>query len=106
MTQTFTCGDHGALVSYLYDECDPNERRAISAHVAVCGGCAEERLLTYVPRILLTTDDAIGQGINRPFPSEDELIETLGIAANRFGDELVVGQRHVWSRGPAGPVSG
>jgi len=42
MTQTFTCGDHGALVSYLYDECDPNERRAINAHVAVCGGCAEE----------------------------------------------------------------
>jgi len=42
MTQTFTCGDHGALVSYLYDECEPNERRAISAHVAVCDGCAEE----------------------------------------------------------------
>ena len=42
MTQTFTCGDHGALVSYLYDECEPGERRAISAHVAVCGGCAEE----------------------------------------------------------------
>ena len=42
MSQTFTCGDYGALVSYLYDECEPNERRAISAHVAVCGGCAEE----------------------------------------------------------------
>jgi anti-sigma factor RsiW len=42
MTQTFTCGDHGALVSYLYDECEPSERRAISAHVAVCSGCAEE----------------------------------------------------------------
>jgi anti-sigma factor RsiW len=42
MTQTFTCGDHGALVSYLYDECEPSQRRAISAHVAVCGGCAEE----------------------------------------------------------------
>jgi hypothetical protein len=42
MTQTFICGDHGALVSYLYDECEPNERRAISAHVAMCGACAEE----------------------------------------------------------------
>jgi len=42
MSQTFTCGDYGALVSYLYDECEPNERRAISAHVAVCRGCAEE----------------------------------------------------------------
>jgi hypothetical protein len=42
MTQTFTCGDNAALLSYLYDECEPSERRAISAHVAVCGGCAEE----------------------------------------------------------------
>jgi hypothetical protein len=42
MSQTFTCGDNGALVSYLYDECEPHERRAISAHVAVCSGCAEE----------------------------------------------------------------
>lgn len=42
MSQTFTCGDHGALMSYLYDECEPNERRVISAHVAVCSACAEE----------------------------------------------------------------
>ena len=42
MSETFTCGDHGALVSYLYDECAPNERRAISAHVAICRACAEE----------------------------------------------------------------
>jgi hypothetical protein len=42
MSETFTCGDHGALVSYLYDECAPNERRAISAHVAICSECAEE----------------------------------------------------------------
>ena len=42
MSQTFTCGDPGALVSYLYDECEPHERRAISAHVAVCRACAEE----------------------------------------------------------------
>jgi hypothetical protein len=42
MSETFTCGDHGALMSYLYDECAPNERRAISAHVAICRECAEE----------------------------------------------------------------
>jgi hypothetical protein len=29
-------------VSYLYDECAPNERRAISTHVAICRECAEE----------------------------------------------------------------
>lgn len=42
MSETFTCGDHGALVSYLYDECTPAERRAIVAHAAICGACAEE----------------------------------------------------------------
>src|SRR5207249_7908765 len=42
MSETFTCGDHGALVSYLYDECAPNERRAISAHMAICRECAKE----------------------------------------------------------------
>jgi hypothetical protein len=42
MSETFTCGDHAALVSYLYDECEPYERRVISAHLAVCSACAEE----------------------------------------------------------------
>jgi hypothetical protein len=42
MSETFTCGDHGALVSYLYDECAPAERRAIGAHVAMCRACASE----------------------------------------------------------------
>ena len=42
MSETFSCGDHGALVSYLYDECAPNERRAISAHLAICRACAAE----------------------------------------------------------------
>jgi hypothetical protein len=42
MTETFTCGNPGALMSYLYDECSLDERRAISAHVAICSACAEE----------------------------------------------------------------
>jgi len=42
MSETFTCGDHGALMSYLYDDCTPAERRAILAHAAICGACAEE----------------------------------------------------------------
>jgi len=42
MSETFTCGDHGALVSYLYDECTPAERRAIAAHLVICGACGEE----------------------------------------------------------------
>src|SRR5215470_6780905 len=42
MSETYTCGDHGALVSYLYDECTPGERRAIAAHLVICGACAGE----------------------------------------------------------------
>jgi hypothetical protein len=42
MTETFTCGDHGALMSYLYDECTPGERRAIAAHATICSACADE----------------------------------------------------------------
>ena len=30
------------LVSYLYDECDPSERRAIEAHLGNCAACAAE----------------------------------------------------------------
>ena len=42
MSEMFTCGEHAALVSYLYDECEPQQRRAISAHIAMCSACAEE----------------------------------------------------------------
>jgi hypothetical protein len=42
MNETFICGDHDALVSYLYNECAPGERRSISAHIAICSRCAEE----------------------------------------------------------------
>ena len=42
MMPTFKCGDSLALLAYLYDECEPQERRAISAHVAVCEACADE----------------------------------------------------------------
>jgi hypothetical protein len=42
MTQRFECGDNAALVGYLYDECEPSERRAIEAHLARCPACAAE----------------------------------------------------------------
>jgi hypothetical protein len=42
MSDLFQCGDTTALVGYLYDECEPEERRAIDAHVAVCPACAAE----------------------------------------------------------------
>ena len=42
MSDTFQCGDNAALVSYLYDECDPAERATIDAHIALCAACAAE----------------------------------------------------------------
>ena len=42
MSDTFQCGDNTALVSFLYDECEPGERAAIDAHVALCAACAAE----------------------------------------------------------------
>ena len=42
MSQIFECGDNTALVTYLYDECEPDERRAIETHLAICLACAAE----------------------------------------------------------------
>jgi hypothetical protein len=42
MSETFQCGDSNALVAYLYDECEPADRPAIAAHVAICAACAAE----------------------------------------------------------------
>jgi len=42
MNGDYMCGDGGALAAYLYNECDPEERARIEAHVAVCAACAAE----------------------------------------------------------------
>ena len=36
------CGDEAALVGYLYDECESEERAAVAAHLAVCATCTED----------------------------------------------------------------
>jgi putative zinc finger protein len=42
MNEIFQCGDQGALVGYLYDECSPEERDAIALHLTRCVSCAAE----------------------------------------------------------------
>jgi len=42
MNDMNVCGNHEALIGYLYDECEPAEHAAVAAHVAVCASCAEE----------------------------------------------------------------
>jgi len=40
--QPFSCGNVDSLVSYLYDEITPAERREVESHLARCSACAEE----------------------------------------------------------------
>lgn len=42
MKEQFRCGDTAALVAYLYNEGEPDEDRAIEAHLLVCAVCADE----------------------------------------------------------------
>ena len=42
MSESFECGDTGALVAYVYDECEPEVREVITAHAARCASCAAE----------------------------------------------------------------
>ena len=42
MNEIFQCGDSGALVAYLYDECSPGEHAVIAAHIKGCVTCAGE----------------------------------------------------------------
>lgn len=42
MNDINVCGNHDALIGYLYDECEPAEREAVAAHVALCASCADE----------------------------------------------------------------
>ena len=42
MNDRTSCATPEALVTYLYEECEPAERESIAAHVAICAPCAEE----------------------------------------------------------------
>jgi hypothetical protein len=65
-----THGNHELLISYVYDECDPQERERIEAHLAECAPCAAEidalggtrrELAAWAP-----PDVALGFQITRP----------------------------------------
>jgi hypothetical protein len=36
------CDERERLIGYVYDECDPSERKAIEAHLEDCGTCRDE----------------------------------------------------------------
>jgi hypothetical protein len=69
MNDNFRCGDHEALVTFLYDECDAAERDAIASHVAQCASCSDEIQSLRSARALLATwtppDASLGFRITR-----------------------------------------
>ncbi|HZM97527.1 MAG TPA: hypothetical protein VFB92_29105 [Vicinamibacterales bacterium] len=42
MSETFECGDTGALVAYMYEECEPEIREVIATHLKRCEACSSE----------------------------------------------------------------
>jgi anti-sigma factor RsiW len=42
MSYEHLCGDPAALAGYVYDECEAEEREAMSRHLTACRACAEE----------------------------------------------------------------
>src|SRR6185503_18507388 len=70
MSDTFQCGDNTALVSFLYDECEPGERATIEAHIALCPACAAEVAALQSARLQLASwtppEADLGFAIVRP----------------------------------------
>jgi hypothetical protein len=52
---------------------------------------AQKRLLDDVARIFFAADRPVREGINRPFPAEDQLVEAVSVAINGPSNELFVG---------------
>ena len=76
---------------------DPIEPRGELGLPAEAGERTErpqERFLAHVSRILFAPDRAVRKGKDGPFPSQDELVEAVGVAADRSRDELLVRRRH------------
>jgi anti-sigma factor RsiW len=64
------CDERERLIGYVYDDCDPAERRAIEAHLEGCGTCrAEIGGLRSVRQDLLAWDVPPHEAVWRPLVS-------------------------------------
>lgn len=64
------CDERERLIGYVYDDCDPAERRAIEEHLEDCGTCrAEISGLRSVRQDLLAWDVPPHDAIWRPLPA-------------------------------------
>ena len=74
---------HPVAAQIQRDPVQPRRELRLAAKPRQRAKRAEERLLAHVSRILFATDRAVREGIDGPFPSQDELVEAVGIAADR-----------------------
>jgi hypothetical protein len=74
MSETFECGDTGALVAYLYEECEPDTREVIAAHLMRCESCSNEvdGLGWTRQRLAVWTPPAPALGFQIPGPIREE----------------------------------
>ena len=90
MSHIFQCGDHTALVSFLYDECEPAERIAIDAHMTLCAACAAELAALVSARLQLASwtppEADLGFQIVRPQVSGPRLqtAEAVGLGPEAY----------------------
>jgi hypothetical protein len=72
MSERFECGDTGALVAYLYEECGPDLRAVIAGHLTRCETCASEidGLSWIRKRLAVWTPPAAELGFQLPAPVE------------------------------------
>jgi hypothetical protein len=77
------------------DAVEPRRELRLALEAGQRPESTQEGFLDDVPGVLVPADDPVGQGINRPFPSKDELIEAIRIARDRPGHELFVRPRHL-----------
>ena len=109
MSETFECGDTGALVAYLYEECEPEIREVIATHLSRCESCSSEvdglgwtrrRLQAWTPpvselgfQLPVTTQEPRLPWWRAPLPAWAQAVAALVI----FGVGLSMGL----ARGPA-----
>jgi phosphoglycolate phosphatase-like HAD superfamily hydrolase len=76
------------------DAIQPGREFRLALEAAQSAERAEERFLADVARVFLAPDGAIREGIDRPFPAQDELVEAIQVAGPGLGDQFFVCRRH------------
>ncbi len=79
------------------DSVEPGREFRLALESRECPKCPEEGFLGDIPRVLIAADNPVRQGIDRPFPAQNQLVEAIYIALHGPGDELFVGRYHAIS---------